>query len=195
LIHAHAQVLILAVAVLAFAAGAVAGRTLRPPGPPAVRPPGRDGTRRILLPFTGTSISRRSLEAAVRLARAEDATIMPAFLARVPRHLPLDAPLPSQCLQSMPLLETIEQRVVAKGIAVDARVGRGRSYRDALRSVIEHEPVDRIIVQANGNPRTGLNAEDLQWLLSSKVPAEVLILRPDPEDHRTVTAGSMNGHF
>jgi hypothetical protein len=94
----------------------------------------------------------------------------------------------------MPLLEAIEQRVIAKGIAVDARVGRGRSYRDALRHVIEQEPVDRVIVSAGTNPRTGLSAEDLRWLLE-KVPAEVLILRPDPEDRREVTAATVGGHF
>ncbi len=150
--------------------------------------------RRILLPFTGTSISRRSLEAAVRLARAEDATIMPAFLATVPRHLPIDAPLPAQCLQAMPLLEAIEQKAIAAGVRVDARVGRGRSYRDALRHVIADEPVDRIIVSASGNPRSGLNPQDLQWLLA-KAPSEVLILRPGPEDDRTVTAAGIRGHF
>lgn len=152
------------------------------------------GTRKILLPFTGTSISRRALEAAMRLARAEDATIMPAYLARVPRTLPLDAALPQQCLQAMPLLEAIEQRAAAKGLVVDARIGRGRTYRDALRHVIEDEPVDRIIVSATANPRLGLGAEDLDWLLR-KVPAEVLILRPGPEDDRTVSVDSVAGHF
>ncbi|WP_354700379.1 hypothetical protein DSM112329_00652 [Paraconexibacter sp. AEG42_29] len=150
--------------------------------------------RRILLPFTGTSISRRSLEAAIRLARAEDAIIMPAFLASVPRHLPLGAPLPAQCLQAMPLLEAIEQRAIAAGVRVDARVGRGRSFRDALRQVIADEPVDRIIVSASANPRGGPSAQDLQWLLT-KAPTEVLILRPAPEDDRRVSADNVVGHF
>jgi nucleotide-binding universal stress UspA family protein len=152
------------------------------------------GTRRILLPFTGTSISRRSLEAAVRLARAEDATIMPTFLAQVSRQLPLDAPVPNQCLRSMPLLEAIEQRAIAQGVSVDSRVGRGRSYRDALSRVIEQEPVDRIIISATHNPRTGLTESDLRWLLQ-RVPAEILIVRPDMEDRRTIGAEPVEGHF
>lgn len=151
-------------------------------------------TRRILLPFTGTSISRRSLEAAVRLARAENATIMPAFLAQVPRQLPLDAPLPNQCLRAMPLLEAIEQRAVAQGVAVDSRVGRGRSYRDALSRVIEQEPVDRIIISATHHPRSGLTESDLRWLLQ-RVPAEILIVRPNMEDRRTIGAEPIEGHF
>jgi nucleotide-binding universal stress UspA family protein len=152
------------------------------------------GTRRILLPFTGPSIPRRAFDAAVRLARAEDATIMPAYLARVPRQLPLDAALPSQCEQAMPLLEAIEQRAKAQGVRVDARTIRGRTYRDALRHLLDSEPVDRVIISATSNPRAGLDSEDIQWLLE-RVPAEVLILRPDPEDRRAVTAQSVKGHF
>lgn len=185
--------MIVLLAVAALAAGVAAGWWL-PPNGRRPRVQGPSGDRRILLPFTGTTISRRALEAAVRLARAEDATIMPAFLARVPRTLPLDAPLPAQCLQAMPLLEAIEQKVVAAGISVDARVGRGRSYRHALSNVLADEPVDRVIVSATSNPRTGLDARDLDWLLT-KVPSEVLILRPGAEDHRTVSAEGLRGHF
>jgi nucleotide-binding universal stress UspA family protein len=177
-------VLAVGVVVLAFGAGASAARvaatcrTRRRDAPPP-------GPRRILLPFTGTSISRRSLDAAMRLARAEDATIMPALLAQVPRQLPFDAPLPSQCLRSMPLLEAIEQRAIAQGVTVDSRVSRGRSYRDALRRLVAEEPVDRIIISATGRPRTGLSESDLQWLLQ-QAPAEILILRPDLRDRRVV---------
>jgi hypothetical protein len=65
--------------------------------------------RRIVLPFTGQAISQRAFDAAVRLAKAENATIMPAYLARVPRNLPLEAPLPAACAVGMPLLDAIEQ--------------------------------------------------------------------------------------
>lgn len=180
--------------VVAFCAG-VALATLRRARAAARRTVPAAGTgRRILLPFSGTSISRRSLEAAVRLARAEGATIMPAFLAQVPRHLPLDSPLPNQCLRSMPLLEAIEQRAMAQGVSVDARVARGRSYQDALRRLVAEEPVDRIIVSASASPRSGLSDSDLRWLLQ-KAPAEVLILRPDSTDRRTIGADAVEGHF
>jgi nucleotide-binding universal stress UspA family protein len=180
------------VVVVAFAGGASAAWLVLPRARRA-RPLPR-GTRRILLPFTGTAISRRAFDAAVRLARVEEATIMPAYLARVPRTLPLDAPLPAQCLQAMPLLEAIEQRASTQGVAVDTRVIRGRTYRDALRRMLDEEPVDRVIVSATSNGHKGLSAEDLEWMLE-KVPAEVLILRPDPEDHRALTAEAVRGHF
>ena len=81
-----------AIALVCLAVGLAAGWFL-PHGGRAGRDRPRP-VRRILLPFTGQAISRRAFEAALRLAKAENATIMPAFLARVPRNLPLDAPLP-----------------------------------------------------------------------------------------------------
>ncbi len=182
------------VAVVCLAAGAAAGLLVRAGrrAPRGVERP--QAVRRILLPFTGQAIPRRAFEAAVRLAKAEDATIMPAFLARVPLNLPLDAPVPRQCEAGMPLLEALEQRARAQGVAVDARVIRGRSYRDALRHLIEAEHFDRVIVSATDSPRVGLSGEDLRWLLE-RVPAEVLILRPAPDDTRAITGKGLAGHF
>lgn len=150
--------------------------------------------RRILLPFTGTFISERSLQAALRLAQAEEATIMPAYLATVPRALPLDAAVPRQAAEAMPVLEAIEQKAHAKGVPVDARVQRGRTYRHALARLLEAEPVDRVIVSASADPHQGLGSEDLVWLLRS-APAEVLILRPGEDDRRVVSGAAVAGHF
>ena len=176
----------IAIVIVVLLAGVAIGFWLPPHGrrPAKERP---RAVRRILLPFTGQAISRRAFESAVRLAKAENATIMPAYLARVPRNLPLESSLPAQCSDAMPLLETIEQRAVSQGISVDARIARGRSYRDALRHLLEDEHFDRIIVSATDSPRVGLSADDLEWLLE-KVPAEVMILRPAPDDVRLISA-------
>jgi nucleotide-binding universal stress UspA family protein len=179
-------VLIVVVAIVALAVGLAAGYWLPPHGYRPTRNRPRP-VRRILLPFTGQSISRRAFDAAVRLAKAENATIMPAFLARVPRTLPLDAPLPRACAAGMPVLEAIEQDAQSQGVAVDSRISRGRTYRDALQRLLDEESFDRIIVSASSNPRTGLNRDDLEWLIE-RVPAEVLILRPAADDQRRVTA-------
>jgi hypothetical protein len=183
--------------VIIAAGGALVGIAAGYWLPPHGRLPWRDRprpVRRILLPFTGQAISRRSFEAAVRLAKAENATIMPAFLARVPMNLPLESALPVQCSGGMPLLEAIEQRVSSQGIPVDSRVGRGRSARDALRHLLDEEHFDRIIVSADEDPRAGLSYDDLRWLLE-RVPAEVLILRPAPDDTRRISAAGVSGHF
>ncbi|MDX6622606.1 MAG: hypothetical protein QOE75_538 [Solirubrobacterales bacterium] len=141
----------------------------------------------ILLPFTGTSISRRAVDAALRLARAEQATLMPAYLAAVPKRLPLDCAIPAEAARAMPLLEAIEQRAAAQGVPVDARIERGRSYRHALECLLARESFDRVVVPAGTQGSNGFSGEDLVWLLE-KAPAEVLILRPGPEDTRMVSA-------
>lgn len=140
----------------------------------------------ILLPFTGTEISRRALDAAMRLARAEGATLMPAYLAAVPSRLPLDCAIPVEAAKAMPMLEAIEQRAAAQGIPVDARIERGRSYRHALRRLLEQEQFDRVVVPATATRGSGLSGDDLVWLLE-KAPAEVLILRPARSDERRLT--------
>lgn len=151
-------------------------------------------TKHILLPFTSTTLSRRALESALRLALAENATLMPAFLATVPWTLPLDSALPRQSGVGMPLLEAIEQRAAAEGIPVDSRVQAGRTYRHALERLLAREQFDRVIISASESLRTGLSAADLLSLLRH-TNAEVMILRPAPEDTHAVSAGQLKGHF
>jgi nucleotide-binding universal stress UspA family protein len=141
----------------------------------------------ILLPFTGTEISRRAVDAAVRLARAEHATLMPAYLATVSKQLPLDCAIPTEAAKAMPMLEAIEQRATAQGVLVDARVERGRSYRHALRRLLGKESFDRVVVPAAAMGGAGLSGDDLIWLLE-RAPAEVLILRPAPSDEGRLRA-------
>jgi nucleotide-binding universal stress UspA family protein len=141
----------------------------------------------ILLPFTGTEISRRAVDAALRLARAEEATLMPAYLAAVPKQLPLDCSIPAEATKAMPMLEAIEQRATAQGVEVDSRIERGRSYRHALARLLDQERFDRVVVPATAQAGAGFSGDDLVWLLE-KAPAEVLILRPGPEDKLVVTA-------
>jgi nucleotide-binding universal stress UspA family protein len=183
---------VIAVVIAAVAGGVAAGYwlALQRRHPARERPP---AGRRILLPLTGPEISRRAFDAAVRLAKAEGATIIPAFLARVPRHLPLDSPLPAQCSYGMPLIEAAEQRAAVQGIAVDSRIARGRTYRDALRRMLEDEAFDRVIVSATHSRRMGLSDGDLEWLLE-RVPAEVLILRPAPDDFARISAAGPTVH-
>jgi hypothetical protein len=50
-----------------------------------------------------------------------------------------------------------------------------------------------VIVSATSNGGAGFSGDDLVWLLD-RADAEVLILRPAPEDHREV-AVNVAGHF
>lgn len=141
------------------------------------------GARRILFPFVANALSARALDASLRLANAEDATLVPVFLARVSLHLPLDTPLPRQSNIAIPLQEAIERRATRFGIAVDARIERGRTYRHALRQTIEHERFDRIVIAAAAHNSPGFGPDDVAWLLDN-APGEIVVLRPDREEGR-----------
>ena len=94
-------IVLLAIAVAVLAVLLVRRRLARPATPT----PASD--RRILLPFVAQGLSPRALDAALRLAAAEHATLVPVFLARVSLDLPLGGPLPRQCSAAVPLLEAI----------------------------------------------------------------------------------------
>ncbi|HVY78356.1 MAG TPA: universal stress protein [Solirubrobacterales bacterium] len=173
---------LIAVALLAGLAGGYLIARSRWRGRRSERP---QPIHQILLPFTGTAISRRAVDAALRLARAENATLMPAYLAAVPKRLPLDCAIPAEAAKAMPMLEAIEQRATAQGVAVDSRIERGRSYRHALSRLLDRERFDRVVVPAPAEGSDELSGDDLIWLLE-KAPAEVLILRPGAEDRRIV---------
>jgi nucleotide-binding universal stress UspA family protein len=133
-------------------------------------------SRRILFPFFGVALSQSALDAALRLCRAEEATLVPAYLARVPLTLALDAPLPRQAAQALPTLEAIEQRALSAGVPVDSRIERGRTRRHAIRELIDHEHYDRIVAAASANGNDGFSADDIAWLLGH-APGEIVILR------------------
>ena len=165
----------LLIAALAIAVAALGGLYLRDrPGRTETMSP---SAKRILFPFAGHALSRQALDAALRLALAENATLVPVFLARVPMQLPLNSPLPRQCTEGMPLLETIEQRAAALGVPVDSRIERGRTLRHAMREAIAHERFDRLVVAAASVRSEGFHAGDVAWLLDN-APGEVVIIRP-----------------
>jgi universal stress protein family protein len=167
-----ALVVILAAAlVLLGVAFVIRERAARTPTLTEVAP------KRILFPFIGNVLSQRGLDAALRLARLDGATLVPVFLARVPLHLPLDAALPHQSDSALPLLEAIEQRAVRSGVAVDARIERGRTYRHAIRELVAHESFDTVVVPAGDTGSPGLLPDDISWLLEH-VPGEIIVIRP-----------------
>jgi hypothetical protein len=129
--------------------------------------------QRILFPFTARALSRPALDAALRLATAERATLVPVFLASVPLQVPLDTPLPGKCNMAVPLLEAIEQRAAKYGVPIDARIERGRDRRHALRETITHEVFDRIVIAASETDSDGFHPDDVAWLLDH-APAEVI---------------------
>lgn len=137
--------------------------------------------KRILFPFVAEALSERALDAALRLAAAEGATLVPVFLARVSLDLPLDTPLPRQCAVGVAVLEAIEQRATEAGVPVDSRIERGRNRRHALRQAIAQERFDQIVIAAASKGNPGFDADDIAWLIDN-AQGEIIVLRPSAED-------------
>ena len=125
------------------------------------------------------------LDATLRLARAEDATLVPAYLARVPMHLPLDAPLPRQCNEAMPLLEAIEQRASRQRACRSTPASSaGAPTATRCASCSPTSTHDRVVVAADTAGTDGFDAADIAWLLDH-ARGEILVLRPADDDYRT----------
>lgn len=137
----------------------------------------RPGAPRLLVPFSGGRLAPAVLDAALRIARADGAVFVPAYLIMVPFTLPLDAPLRQEVELALPLLEAVELRAQEEGVPVDARLERGRSLRDALRRLWEVESFDRILLPVSADDRTGFDERDIAWILMN-APTETLALRP-----------------
>jgi hypothetical protein len=177
-VNALAVVLVVLALALGFAAALIRERSRR-----ARALNGRERVRRIAFPFTGEGPSEPALAAALRLARAEGATLLPVYLALVPLRLAVEVPLQAECDVAFRLLEAIEQRAARAGVPVDARIERGRTVRHALRELIAHERFERMVVAAgsgavgSGGAGEGFTPEDVAWLLEH-VPGELIALRP-----------------
>lgn len=146
---------------------------------------GTPGGVRVAFPFIGHSLSEPALDAALRLARSQSATLVPIYLAVVPLRLPFESALPRQSAQALDLLEAIEQRAAQAGVPVDSRIERGRTARHALTESLKHERFTCIVVPAETRAGEGFAAVDIAWLLEH-VSDEMIVLRPARETESPV---------
>ena len=97
----------------------------------------RKAPRRVRQRCSSRSPAARSiptvLDAAIRLAQAEDATLVPAYLLLVPLRFAEDSPLRDEVAVALPLLEAVEHAALRAGVPVDARIEKGRSPTHALQ--------------------------------------------------------------
>jgi hypothetical protein len=142
------------------------------------KPPERT-ERRLLVPFTGGALDPTVLSAAIRIAHAENATLVPAYLLVVPRSLAEDAPATEEVAGAMPWLEAVELEALRAGVPVDARIEKGRTPTHALSRLWDIEPFDRVIAPAPTERATGFTPKDITWILTH-APIEALVLRPRP---------------
>ena len=89
----------------------------------------RQRVGRILVPFTGGALDPTVLAAAIRIARAEDAKLVPAYLIVIPLEQPEDAPMQQQVAVAMPLLEAVEHAAL-RARRPGRRADRERPHAD-----------------------------------------------------------------
>jgi hypothetical protein len=142
------------------------------------RLPVRRGARRVLVAFSG-SLDPTVMEAAIRIARAEEAVLVPAYLLVVPLRYAEDSPLRDEVQVAMPLLEAVEHAALRAGVPVDARIEKGRTLTHALKRLWEVEQFDRIIAPAPTNGHGGFTEKELAWVLTH-APSETVVLKPMP---------------
>ncbi len=137
----------------------------------------KPGEQRILVPFTGGKLEPTVLDAAIRLAHAEEATLVPAYLLVVPLEYAEESPLTDEVGRAMPLLEAVEHAASRAGVHVDARIEKGRSPTHALRRLWDVERFDRVVAPASTDDRGGFTPRELTWILTH-APAETIVLKP-----------------
>src|SRR6201987_6350089 len=144
----------------------------------------RPGANRILVPFTGGTLDETVLDAAIRLAQAESATLVPAYLLLVPLRYAEDSPLRDEVAVALPLLEAVEHAAARAGVRVDARIEKGRSPTHALQRLWDEEEFDRILAPAPTGKNGGFTAKDVTWILAH-APSETIVLKPPPLEEPT----------
>jgi hypothetical protein len=169
---------IVLVAIAAALAIVVAGLLIRRPKIPR-RLALPAGARRVLVPFAGT-LDPAVLDAAIRISRAENAVLVPAYLLVVPLRYAEDSPLTDEVAVAMPLLEAVEHAALSAGVPVDARIEKGRTLTHALQRLWAVERFDRIVAPASGNGHKGFSERELAWVLTH-APAETVVLKPSPD--------------
>jgi hypothetical protein len=128
----------------------------------------------VLVPFAG-ELDPSVLAAAIRIARAEEAVLVPAYLLVLPLELGPESSAQREVETAMPLLEAVEQAALRAGVPVDARIERGRTVTHALKRLWEVEHFDRLVVPAGRG--SGFTAKEHGWILTN-APSETMILKP-----------------
>jgi Universal stress protein family len=144
-----------------------------------LRRPRAGGDRRILVPFAGRTLDPTVLGAAIRLAQAQEATLVPAYLLRVPLQYPEDSPLADEVEVALPLLEAVEHAALRRGVPVDARIEKGRTPTHALQRLWEVEHFDWVVAPALSNGNGGFTTKEVAWILDH-APSETVLLKPAP---------------
>ena len=126
------------------------------------------------VPYVGTQLSLSALDAALRIARIEDATLVPAYLAPVPMSMPLSAPI--RALWPGVRASGGDRASRGRGGHPGRRPHRPRPHRPPRAAAACSRP-SATTASSSPPPRPdtdGLSAADVAWLLEH-APGEVVV--------------------
>jgi nucleotide-binding universal stress UspA family protein/anti-anti-sigma regulatory factor len=139
---------------------------------------GRRMLQDILVPLIAADTADGATMLAIRLARADGpkVRIHLAYVLEVPRHLPLNAPLPEEEAFAARLLEAAERCVRKEGLQTATHVCRARDAGEEIVQMAETESVNLIILsrQAKLDPADERTPQILKTVLE-RAPCEVIM--------------------
>ena len=131
------------------------------------------------MPFTGGTLDRRFSTLAIRLAQAEDATLVPAYLLLVPLATQTPLILLAAAVAKLFLYDLVELNLMARAVAFIAvgllLLAGGIVYQ----RLWDEEHFDRILTPAPNGRGGGFTSKDVTWILAH-APAETIVLKPSP---------------
>jgi hypothetical protein len=87
------------------------------------------------------------------------------------------------------VLEVVGRCATRAGVSFERRIERGRTYRHALRQLVDHESYDRVVLTAGAEGAAGLSAADIGWLLGHAA-GDIVVVRPASRASAPSPAGS-----
>ena len=140
--------------------------------------PGRRMLQDILVPLIAADVAESATMLAIRMARADGlkVRIHLTYILEIPRHLPLNAPLPEEEAYAARLLESSERCVKKEGLQTATHVCRARDAGEEIVQMAETENVNLVILsrQANLDPADERTPRILKTVLE-RAPCEVIL--------------------
>ena len=133
--------------------------------------------RRMLVCLTGDASDQEILRYTVKLAEALEAVAVLFYAIRVPRDLPLTAPLAEEEARAERVIEVARKMLDGRGVITDCRIDRGRDLASSLAEALEDIAADPVLI---GLPLTDDGTDAAGKLVKSvnaKVTAPVIFLR------------------
>lgn len=139
--------------------------------------------RRMLVCLTGETSDQAVLRYTVKLSEALEAVPVLLYAIRVPRDLPLTAPMAEQEANAETVIADAKRMLDERGVVYDTRIERGRDLATALAEALEDVPADPVLIGLPLEEDGTDGASKLVKSVNAKVRVPVLFLRgrlPNP---------------